>query len=78
MPNIFDQTEKLIREFGEIRDHNTAFRELYNSLCNDELLKHYSVFTGNHREVILRELEQIRLSLQTVGEQLTGQKSGSA
>lgn len=75
MPNIFDQTEKLIHEFSEIRDHNAAFKALYSELCSDDLLKHYKVFTGEHKANILRELNTIEEAIRIIGENMTGQRS---
>jgi hypothetical protein len=75
MPNIFDQTEKLIREFAEIRDHNAAFKMQYTELCDDDLLKHYKVFTGNNKASILHELNTIEQAIKNIGEHMTGQRS---
>jgi hypothetical protein len=67
MPNIFDQTEKLIHEFGEIRDHNANFKALYNDLCSDELLKHYKVFGAENKANILRDLNAIEEAIKNIG-----------
>jgi hypothetical protein len=67
MPNIFDQTEKLIHEFGEIRDHNANFKSLYNDLCSDELLMHYKVFGGENKANILRDLNAIEEAIKNIG-----------
>ena len=75
MPNIFDQTEKLIHEFGEIRDHNANFKTLYNDLCSDELLKHYKVFTGENQANILRELNTIEEAIKAIGLNMSSHRS---
>lgn len=77
MPNIFDQTEKLIHEFGEIRDHNAKFKDLYNELCSDELLKHYKVFAGDNKANILKELETIEAAIKAIGINLSSHHSNS-
>jgi hypothetical protein len=71
MSNIFDKTESLIREFGEIKDHNARFKALYEELCGDDLLKHYKTFTGVNKENIVKELEQIEKSISSIGQNLT-------
>ncbi len=71
MSNIFDKTESLIREFGEITAHNARFKSLYEELCNDDLLKHYKTFTGVNKEQIIKELEQIEASVRTIGQNLS-------
>lgn len=75
MPNIFDQTEKLIHEFGEIRDHNAAFKTLYTELCSDDLLRHYKVFTGENKANILRELDKIESAIKTIGENMSSHRA---
>ncbi len=75
MPNIFDQTEKLIREFGEIRDHNAAFKAQYSELCNDDLLKHYKVFSGENKANILKELNAIEESIRIIGQNMSSHRS---
>jgi len=71
MSNIFDKTESLIKEFGEIRAHNARFKALYEELCNDDLLKHYKTFTGNNKEHIMKDLEQIERSIIHIGQNLS-------
>ena len=71
MSNIFDKTESLIREFGEIKEHNARFKALYEELCNDDLLKHYKTFTGVNKEHILEELAQIEKSVGLIGQNLS-------
>jgi uncharacterized protein YdcH (DUF465 family) len=71
MSNIFDKTESLIKEFGEIKAHNARFKALYEELCNDDLLKHYKTFTGSSREHIMEELERIEKSIKAIEENLT-------
>lgn len=75
MPNIFDQTEQLIREFAEIREHNAKFKALYTELCQDDLLKHYKVFTGENKSAILKELDTIENAVAEIGKNMTGQRS---
>lgn len=75
MPNIFDQTEKLIHEFGEIRDHNATFKSLYTELCNDDLLKHYKVFAGTNKANILRELDAIEAAIKVIGENMSSHRA---
>jgi len=69
--NIFDKTEALIGEFSEIKSHNAAFKKLYEDLCNDDLLKHYKTFTGEHREMIMHSLEQIESAVAQIGQNLS-------
>jgi hypothetical protein len=71
MSNIFDKTESLIREFGEIKAHNARFKALYEELCNDDLLKHYKTFTGVNKDHILQELSQIESSIHSIGQNLS-------
>jgi hypothetical protein len=71
MSNIFDKTESLIKEFGEIKAHNASFKALYEELCTDDLLKHYKTFTGSSREHIMEELERIEKSIKAIEENLT-------
>jgi hypothetical protein len=70
MGNIFDKTESLIREFGEIKAHNARFKALYEELCEDDLLKHYKTFTGSGKEHIINELKQIEASIRNIGHNL--------
>ncbi|MEZ4803988.1 MAG: hypothetical protein R2852_00475 [Bacteroidia bacterium] len=75
MPNIFDQTEKLIHEYAEIREHNAAFKTLYTELCSDDLLKHYKVFTGENKSNILAELNKIEEAIETIGKNMSSHRS---
>lgn len=77
MPNIFDQTEQMIREFGEIRDHNAAFKVLYSELCSDDLMKHYKVFSGENKANILRELDTIEAAIKSIGENMSPHRAES-
>lgn len=77
MPNIFDQTEKLIHEFGEIRDHNAKFKTLYNDLCSDELLRHYKVFAGENKANILSELNAIEEAIKNIGLNMSSHRAES-
>lgn len=69
--NIFDKTEALISEFTEIKAHNAGFKKLYEDLCGDDLLKHYKTFTGEHRDAIMRSLEQIEQAVAKIGQNLS-------